>query len=232
MVLGKTLAKTLGLGYVVYGGRLDRESAMLRASLYALAFFAASSLAVSHDGAAGGRHHHHHGPAMQARAALVPGSVTSRGSRQARPVLSAGQRRAGPLTVASPFGPNPVFSAFPGPVVFNDGVREVLLEPTASTRSINLTINRIPVVMGIRRAPEAAPLIYRIEDGSGPQHGSRHRGFRHGHRAAPDAKVLTLGAAQAARHHGRGQLDHHSAGVQRRDPADTTTPRIIVVRAR
>ena len=206
---------------------------MLRASLYAFAFVAVSSLAMSPAALAGGPHHRQ-GPAMQPRAATVPGSVSPRGPRVAEPVV---HRRTGALRPASPFGPNPVFSAFPGPVFFN-GVygagQTLLLEPAASTRSINLTINRIPVVMGIRRAPEAAPLIYRIEQGGSRQHGARHRSMAHGHRSAPDAKVLSLGEphSHAERQRWRGGGYRHGAVTPRRDPADTTTPRIIVVRAR
>jgi hypothetical protein len=56
----------------------------------------------------------------------------------------------------------------------------------------------------------------------------------HARRLAPDAKVLSLGEphAHAGQQHGRAGGYHPSAGVQRREPADTTTPRIIVVRAR
>jgi hypothetical protein len=214
------------------GGRFDRESAMLRASLYTCAFLVVSSLALSPAALAGGPHDRH-GPRVQPRAAAVPGSVTVRGSHVARPAMPAMHRRM----AASPFGPNPVFSSLPGPVFFN-GVygagQTLLLEPAASTRSINLTINRIPVVLGIRRAPEAAPLIYRIEQGGGRHHGAAHRSMAHARRSAPDAKVLSLAEprAHAGQQHRRAGGYHPSAGVQRREPADTTTPRIIVVRAR
>lgn len=206
---------------------------MLRASLYICAFLVVSSLALSPAALAGGPHHRH-GPGVQPRAAAVPGSVTVRGSHVARPAMPAMHRHM----AASPFGPNPVFSSFPGPVFFNGvygaGQTLLLLEPAASTRTINLTINRIPVVMGIRRAPEAAPLIYRIEQGGGRHHGAAHRSMAHARRSAPAAKVLSLGEprAHAGQQHRRAGGYHPSAGVQRREPADTTTPRIIVVRAR
>jgi len=203
---------------------------MLRASLYACAVLVVSSLALSPAALAGGPRHHH-GPGVQPRATAVPGSLTVRGSHVARPAMPAMHRRM----AASPFGPNPVFSPFPGPVFFN-GVygagQTLLLERAASTRTINLTISRIPVVMGIRRAPEAAPLIYRIEQGGGRHHGAAHRSMAHSRRSAPDAKVLSLGEPHMARHHRLSGGHRHSAGMQPRDPADTTTPRIIVVRAR
>ena len=204
---------------------------MLRVSLYASVFLAVSSVAMSQAVFAAGPHHHQ-GPAMQPRAAAVPGSVTTRSPRVARPAV---HRPMGPLRAASPVGPNAIFSPLPGPVFFNGayGERQTLpLEPAASTHTINLNINPIPVVLGIRRAPEAAPLIYRIEPGSVRHHGAAHRSIGHGRRSAPDAKVLSLGEPHAARHQRHGRGDHQGAGVERRDPADTTTPRIIVVRAR
>jgi hypothetical protein len=171
-----------GWANIVNGGRRDRESAMLRTSLYSFVFSALSSMAMRPVVLAGAPLHRH-GPGVQPRAAAVPGSVTVRGSHVARPAMPAMHRRM----AASPFGPNPVFSPFPGPVFFN-GVsgagQTLLLEPAASTRTINLTINRIPVVMGIRRAPEAAPLIYRIEQGGGRHHGAGHA---EDHAAAADA---------------------------------------------
>jgi hypothetical protein len=221
-----------GWANIVDGGRCDRESAMLRTSLYSFVFIALSSMAMSPVVLAGAPLHRH-GPGVQPRAAAVPGSVTVRGSHVARPAMPAMHRRM----AASPFRPDPVFSPFPGPVFFN-GIygagQTLLLEPAASTRTINLTINRIPVVMGIRRAPEAAPLIYRIEQGGGRHHGAGHRSHADGRRSAPDAKVLSLGEAHAhaGQRHRRAGGYHPSAGLQRREPADTTTPRIIVVRAR
>jgi hypothetical protein len=161
---------------------------MLRASC----FFASALTIVTFTAPtatwAGPHHHPHQRPVVTAVSAAT-GSVAL---RHRQPVARV-------TLVASP-----IFVGFPGPFLpYYRPVRTIFVGgPSAEPpRSVTVTVNTFPTVVGIRRAPEAAPVIYRIEDSRTDRRMRQHERRR----MAP------------------------SAGVHHVSP-DTTTPRIIVVR--
>lgn len=163
---------------------------MLRASLFAMSACAFVGLLHAPAVMAGPSHHPHHRPVMRMPVAVAPVAV-----RPNRPVVRQVVAR------------RPVFIGVPQPFFPIAGyARTVLVQQVPAGPVLQdgeVTINRIPVVMGIRRAPEAAPVIYRIGDGRDGR-AERHEGRR---RMSPSARV------------------HHVV-------PDTTTPRIVVVRSR
>lgn len=160
---------------------------MLRASLFGTSALLLASVLPATGSLAGPGHSHQ----RAALAAVSPNPI--------------GVRARSSLPIARPpVAVRPVFIGSSVPFFpYSRPVRTVFVDSSTSTqpRSVTVTVNTIPVVLGIRRPPEAAPEIYRIEDGRDGQR------LRHGQnrQMAPSAGV------------------HHV-------PEDTTTPRIIVVR--
>jgi hypothetical protein len=162
---------------------------MLRASLFVMSAGLCAALFQVPSAVAGP----HHRPMINAQIA-VPGTNAVRPVRRiVRPVMPS----------------QPVFIGYPQTVFPFYGLRRpVIFESGAGFAApvdVNVTLNPVPVVVGIRRAPEAAAVIYRIADGRSGDRVSRHEMRQQRRHQAP------------------------SAGVHHLHP-DTTAPRVIVVR--
>jgi hypothetical protein len=176
---------------------------MLRASLLAMSVLLAGGFTAVSSASAGPFQHPHHRAAVRASFGAPVGvsAPTRRVAVQApgrfRPIF-AGRPQAYPPFAYLPSGYLPS-SAAGRTIVASNGAHPAL------EANVTVTINPVPVVMGIRRAPDAAPVIYRISDGL--QRGQTCR---------------------MAREQGRRRR-MALAGVHHVQP-DTTTPRIIIVR--
>jgi hypothetical protein len=170
---------------------------MLRASLFATSVAIVSAFAATPSALAGPQHNPHVRPMLRVTAGFAGAAAI----RPARPVV----RPVAPV--------RPVLVGYPQPFFPYYGSGRAMIvgnSPAASVpQDVTVTINPIPVVVGIRRAPEAAPVIYRIAEGREYRrlrHQEQRSGYDYGHRRmAPSARVHHVGA-------------------------DTTTPRIIIVR--
>lgn len=166
---------------------------MLRASLFVVSFAAIAGFATT-TSAFAGPHHPHPRPLIRAQFGAPPAAA-----RPSRPIV----RPVAPI--------RPIYVGYQQPLFpYYGPTRPIVVDHgpyTPAPPNVTVTLNPVPVVVGIRRAPEAAPVIYRIADG---RDGDRiHR---------------------QGRHHERRRMAP-SAGVHQLEP-DTTTPRIVVVRGR
>lgn len=163
---------------------------MSRHSFYCLAAGLSLTLGASMAEAAPAMHRFGPGPTVKAPA-MRPSPDRPRVHRPLRPIVNTG---LGPLLPLY-WQPQTVFLGS---------------EDGSATRTVNLNINRVPVVLGIRRPPEAAPVIYRINP----------------HHDAVDSRIRDRAMADAARRAGRAGPGIRQMGE------DTTSPRIVVVRTR
>jgi hypothetical protein len=162
---------------------------MLRASLVAMSAGLMAALVQVPVAEAGSYHHPHQRPAAR-------GMIAASGNLAVRPMRPV-VRPAVPV--------QPIYVGYPQPVFpVYESRRAIVIDngpPPGAVQNVTVTVNPVPVVVGIRRAPEAVPVIYRIAEGRA-YHRMRRQEYR---QIAPSAGV------------------HHAA-------PDTTTPRIIIVR--
>lgn len=153
--------------------------------------------------------------ALVAAIALLPAPAAATGPSHRPGVMhhQGGWEGHGPhrrhhrRTVFAPFPVQPWAPQRPQIIVLRD-------PPPPAT----LTIRREPmIVAGIRAAPAAQPVIYRLEQGGRGREGWGREG---GHRRSDAAR----------RHHGHSQ--HGKAGPAAAAQPDMTAPRVVVVRTR
>lgn len=163
---------------------------MLRASLFAMSASLFAVLSFVPVAMAGPHHHSQQRPSVRGPVAFPVGARVPVSRPMVRPALPAR-----PVIVGYPLPAYPVLG----------WERQVIVteRPTPHPANVTVTINPVPVVMGIRRPPEAAPVIYRIADQS-------------------EGRLM--------RHHQHRRMAP-AAGIHQLQP-DTTTPRVVIVRGR
>jgi hypothetical protein len=115
---------------------------------------------------------HHPGPMMGAPSAALPMRLAHRAVTRPMPPVPREPSVGRPLPGTFAGGFDPAFGRF-GEVV--------VLRPAVQRVELDVTINAVPAVAGIRAAPVGKPVIYRIGgEGARAQRTGRHR-LHHSH---------------------------------------------------